>query len=592
MIRILDSFVSDKIAAGEVIERPVSAVKELIENSIDAGASSVIVEIRGGGRDYIRITDDGCGIHSDEIETAFLRHATSKISSVTDLDNITSLGFRGEALASIAAVSRLTIISRPEEEESGTKMTLHAGHVVSKEKVGANKGTTIVCEDLFYNTPARRKFLKTDAREASLITELVQHYAICYSNIRFMMINNGNTLFTTAGNSDTAAVIKLLYPDKAHENLIALSGEGVGGFISDPGTVISSKKGQLFFVNGRAVSSKTIEKALTDGYGGRIFSGFPVAILFIDAEPSELDVNIHPGKREILFLHADDISSRISNAVANAIDSENAVPHAKPMIRSQAPAQDRSTANDTAVSYEPESVLADTLSEQSSIADYLGSLERDEPEVGDSNPQTESYSVQSEAPVKGFDFESLVFKGYIFNTYIITETGDCLYVFDQHAAHERILYEKLTSAYHDGDKLRQPLLTPLTINVSADVYNMKSLILEALTSMGYEIEDFGGASFIIREIPSYMSSDEAFAFVNSFCSSDDLNGQANDTVIDKLIMKSCKSAVKGGDKLSETEILNLIKELSTCDNPYSCPHGRPTFVKLTLYDVERAFKRK
>lgn len=592
MIRILDSFVSDKIAAGEVIERPVSAVKELIENSIDAGVSSVIVEIRGGGRDYIRITDDGCGIHSDEIETAFLRHATSKISKVTDLDNITSLGFRGEALASIAAVSRLTIISKPEDEASGTKMVLHAGRVVSKEKVGANKGTTIVCEDLFYNTPARRKFLKTDAREASLITELVQHYAIYYSDIRFMMINNGNTLFTTPGNSDTAALIRQLYPDKAHESLIPLEGEGISGYISDPGTVISSKKGQLFFVNGRVVSSKIIEKALTDGYGGRIFSGFPVAILFIDADPSDLDVNIHPGKREILFLHADDVSSRISSSVAKAVDSEKAVPHAKPSIRVAAAQETKTSSYESPVRFETEYAHEESVTEQSSIKDYLGSLEREAAEYESNISQQAEQIIQKEAHAQGFDFETLIFKGYIFNTYIITESGDTLYVFDQHAAHERILYEKLTSAYHAGDKLRQPLLTPLTINVSADVYNMKSLILEVLVSMGYVIEDFGGSSFIIREIPSYMSSDEAFSFVSSFCSSDDLNGQVNDTVIDKLIMKSCKSAVKGGDKLSETEIMNLIKELSTCGNPYSCPHGRPTFVKLTKYDVERTFKRK
>ena len=260
MIRILDSFIADKIAAGEVIERPVSAVKELIENSIDAAASSIIVEIRGGGASYIRITDDGCGISSDEIETAFLRHATSKITSAADLDNIQSLGFRGEALASISAVSRLTIVSKTSDDISGTKLMLHAGKVISKEKVGANKGTTIIVEDLFYNTPARRKFMKSDAREASVITELVQQYAIYYSDIRFMMINNGQTLFTTSGNGDVNTVIKTLYPDNAHSSLIAVDGNGVKGYISAPGTTLSSRKGQLFFVNGRLVSSKTFSR--------------------------------------------------------------------------------------------------------------------------------------------------------------------------------------------------------------------------------------------------------------------------------------------------------------------------------------------
>ncbi|MBP3895106.1 MAG: ATP-binding protein, partial [Mogibacterium sp.] len=223
MIRVLDSFISDKIAAGEVIERPVSAVKELIENSIDAAASSIIVEVKGASS-YIRITDNGCGIASDEIENAFLRHATSKISKVTDLDNIRSLGFRGEALASISAVSRLTIVSRTKDEISGTKLVLHAGRLISREKLGSNTGTTIVVEDLFYNTPARRKFMKSDAREASAIIELVQQYAICYPDIRFMMINNSVTLFSTDGNGDAASVIRTLYPDNAHSSLIQVNG--------------------------------------------------------------------------------------------------------------------------------------------------------------------------------------------------------------------------------------------------------------------------------------------------------------------------------------------------------------------------------
>ena len=297
MIKVLDSFVADKIAAGEVIERPVSAVKELIENSIDAGAGSIIVEIRKGGKSYIRVTDDGCGISYDESETAFLRHATSKISGITDLDNIVSLGFRGEALASISAVSRLTMVTRRAEDTSGVKLVLHGGRVVSKERTGCNTGTTIIVEDLFYNTPARRKFMKTDAREASSIIELIQQYAVCYSGIRFMMINNGMTLFSTNGDGDTHAVIKLLYPSLAKNGLLPVENEQVKGYVSDPGSTMSTRKGQLFFVNGRLVSSAVIEKGLEEGYQGRVFSGFPAAVLFIEAEPCDIDVNIHPGNR-------------------------------------------------------------------------------------------------------------------------------------------------------------------------------------------------------------------------------------------------------------------------------------------------------
>ena len=586
MIRILDSFIADKIAAGEVIERPVSAVKELLENSIDAGARSIIVEIRGGGSTYIRITDDGSGIAPDEIETAFLRHATSKISSASDLDNIQSLGFRGEALASISAVSRLTIVSRTEQEQVGTKLILHASKVVSREKVGANKGTTIIVEDLFYNTPARRKFLKSDAREASLIIELVQQYAVCYSDIRFMMISNGQTLFRTLGNGDTHAAVKALYPDSSHASMIPVNSDRVRGLISPPSITINSRRGQLFYVNGRLVSSKIIEKALSDGYGDRVFSGFPLAILFIEVDPFEVDVNIHPAKREILFLHPDDISSRIKAAVAKAIDSEASVPRASAKIETYSKAEDIHTVE--YISDEVKETAPDTSSEQSSIHEYLGRLER-----ADDFPASHEERNEESSSLPNDDFfGKLQFKGYIFDTYIITEADDAVYVFDQHAAHERIFYENLLRVYNSGEKLSQPILSPIIVSVSADVYNLKDDILEALASFGYDIADFGSGSFIIREIPSYMSIREAEEFADSFCSIDQLVGRLNESILDKLIMKSCKQAVKGGDRLSEKEIYELIASLSECNNPYSCPHGRPTFIKITKYEAERAFKRK
>lgn len=596
MIRILDSFIADKIAAGEVIERPVSAVKELIENSIDAGANSIIVEIRGGGSSYIRITDDGCGISYDEIETAFLRHATSKISTVSDLDNIHSLGFRGEALASISAVSRLTIVSRTEDDQSGTKLILHAGKAVSKERVGANKGTTIIAEDLFYNTPARRKFMKSDAREASAVIELVQQYAICYSNIRFMMINNGQTLFNTTGNGDTNAAVKALYPDKSHASLIKVESDGVSGLISAPGTTLSSRKGQLFFVNGRLVTSKTIDNALVDGYGGRIFSGFPVAILFIEEDPFSIDVNIHPGKKEILFLHPNELSERIREAVSKALSGTDSIP--VPSIKKES-LSSGIIQDSVSVSSEyrnediTASITAPEVTEQSSIHEYLGSLNRDIEEVKDtqSNIQSDPQISAEKSRPKTFEFENLSCKGYVFNTYIIMEDADVLYVFDQHAAHERIFYEKLMGAYNSDKKLSQPIISPIMINVSSDVYQRKDEILDLITSLGYDISDFGSGSFIIKEIPSFMNAAEAEDFVNSFCNLPDAVSIINDRVKEKLIMKSCKSAVKGGDRLSEIEIKELLRELSECSNPYSCPHGRPVFIKITRYDVERAFKR-
>ena len=612
MIRVLDKFIADKIAAGEVIERPVSAVKELVENSIDAGSHSIIVEIRGGGRSYIRVTDDGSGIPAEEAETAFLRHATSKISGLADLDNITSLGFRGEALASIAAVSKLTMVTRTADRPAGVRLMLHGGRVISNETTGANPGTTIVIEDLFYNTPARRKFMGSEAREGSAIIDLIEQYAVCYADIRFMMIRNGETVFTTAGDGNTLAAIQKIYPDTDHARLIPVNGSRIHGYVSDPGTTRNTRKGQLFFVNGRLVNSPVIEKGLEKGYGGRIFSGFPIAILFIEADPHDIDVNIHPGKKEIRFLHSDEIISIISSAVEEAMRSRDAVPaglvrdtvsvdqtpdvkREKPVVM---PADAEYISERTLY---PDRIKDEPLmaGEQSSIRDFLGSIVREttvptvpaseQPAVIDDRSAAVSLPEAADRP---FSFDDLRFAGYVFDTYIIMESDDSIYMFDQHAAHERIYYEKFTSAYLSSNQLPQPVLTPVTINVSADVYYIGREMLEPLHRMGYDITDFGSGTFLVRGVPPYISLSEAEQWLRAYFETIDNATGRNDTVIDKLIMKSCKSAVKGGEKLSRMEIDDLIKELAACRDPYACPHGRPTFVRFTRYDIERSFRRK
>ena len=596
MIKVLESFVADKIAAGEVIERPVSAVKELVENSIDAGAGSIIVEIRGGGKSYIRVTDDGCGISFDEAETAFLRHATSKISGISDLDNIVSLGFRGEALASISAVSRLTMVTRTAEEVSGVKLVLHGGRVVSKERTGCNTGTTVIVEDLFYNTPARRKFMKTDAREASAITELIQQYAVCYAGIRFMMISNGMTQFTTSGDGDTHAVIRSLYPSVARNGLLPVESGHVSGYVSDPGSTMSTRKGQLFFVNGRLVSSAVIEKGLEEGYQGRVFSGFPAALLFIEAEPSDIDVNIHPGKQEIRFLRQDEVKNDIAEAVSKAVMTVAGVPKGFVNIIESAPEKQLNV-----------DVPVKDKTEQTSIREFLKNLDRQDtykaPEHAEQPVTTEPEVVREEAEVPEvsyapvsvpapFDFADLAFKGYVFNTYIIMQGKDELYIFDQHAAHERVFYEKFMRGYNNSAHSPQPVLTAFTINVSNDVYSMSGEWLGDLVRMGYDIEDFGDCTFIVRGIPPYMSVDEAEGFARGYAEAAGEAGGSNRVVIDKLITRSCKSAVKAHDVLSEHEITGLMSELAKCANPYSCPHGRPTFIRISSYDIERSFRRK
>ncbi|MBR0374852.1 MAG: DNA mismatch repair endonuclease MutL [Mogibacterium sp.] len=596
MIRILDRFVADKIAAGEVIERPLSIVKELVENSIDAGAGKIVAEIRNGGKSYIRVTDDGCGIPADEVAIAFERHATGKIATLSDLDHIETLGFRGEALASISAVSRLTIYTRTTDETIGTKAVLHGGRLVEKEAVGCNRGTTITCEDVFYNTPARRKFMKSDAAEASLIIDLIQKLAICYADIAFRMINNGNILLSTDGAGDRKRTIADVYNTPEFRNLIEIKNDTVEGFISDPGVTRSTRKGQIFFVNGRIVSSAAIEKGLALGYGDRIFSGYPVAVLFITADPSTLDVNIHPNKREIKFLNEADVVQAVADAVRSVMQSEAAVPSA--VHRPSHGAQHGQT------SYvDPSRARSES---QIGIRDFLSVHENRLPveppapaavrepkphpsDTRDSDARSIKISEPSDRP---FDFADLVVKGYIFDAYIILQAGDVLYILDQHAAHERILYERLVGSYNAETHVSQPILTPFTVEVTADTYNSENQFLDALRGMGFGIDPFGANTYIIREIPPYMTLDEAANFAKDFIDSAPAGDAANQTVIDKLIMRSCKGAVKANDRLSDREIGDLIQTLSECRNPFSCPHGRPTFLRITKYQVEKAFKRK
>jgi DNA mismatch repair protein MutL len=480
----------------------------------------------------------------------------------------------------------------------------------------------------------------TDSREGSAVIELIQQYAVCYPAVRFMMIRNGETVFTTAGDGDALHTIQTLYPDADHAGLIPVSGEHVSGYVSDPGTTKSTRRGQLFFVNGRLVDSKVIEKGLLNGYGGRIFSGHPVAILFIEAEPSEIDVNIHPGKREIKFLKEAEIVSDISAAVNAAMLTRESVPSGLPAKDADntpsqvisamdseaeaftpvgtAPLHDdrglKKSGSHAARPYARSSEKPGYTGEQSSIREFLGSIVREKPsapvqEKAAAVPETApdiledtgskeeikafSWMPHVEEPVRQqFSFDGLVYKGYLFDTFIVMQSEDTVYLFDQHAAHERVFYEKFTGNYLSGEKFTQPILTPVTINVSADVYYMSREWLDPLTHAGFDIEDFGADTFVIRGIPSYMELSEAESFARAYLEGLEEHSGRNDTVIDKLIMKSCKSAVKANEKLSQLEIDRLISDLAACSNPYCCPHGRPTFIRYTRYEIERSFRRK
>ena len=595
MIRLLDKSVSDKIAAGEVIERPISIVKELVENALDAGADSVVVEIKNGGKSYIRVTDNGCGIPSEEAETAFLRHATSKISTAADLDAIDTLGFRGEALASIAAVTRTEVITKTKGSKTGTRLILHGGRVITKEKTGCPDGTTIIVTDLFYNTPARLKFMKTDSAESGLIIDFMSQMALAYKDVKFRLINNGRILFSTPGDGNRLNTILRVYHDVDSRNMVPVchseDGISVDGYISTPAFSKTTRGSQIYFVNGRVVSSKVIEKGVSEGYRERLFEGrYPVVYLFLHVDPHTIDVNIHPNKREVRFNEESMITDFIARAIRDALSSEDAVVDAGNIFKGR----ENSISSSKVYERVFEPLREKTEEKQVYIKQILSTIENPYKAKTESESESES---ESKIPIyapkfKPFDFSQLKVTGVIFDTYITAVDESNFYLIDQHAAQERIFYEKLVGEYESAEKVRQPLLVPLVINVSLSVSENSFHWLDALSRMGFTVNEFGPGTFRITEIPMFMELSEAEDFINQFI--DNINERtnlSNSVVIDKLIMMSCKAAVKANDKLSGEEVKALINDLSSCINPFSCPHGRPTFIRLTRYEIEKMFKR-
>lgn len=660
MIKVLEKTIADKIAAGEVIERPVSIVKELVENAIDAGSDTLTVEIKNGGKSYIRVSDNGCGIPGNEVETAFLRHATSKIETAHDLNSIDTLGFRGEALASIAAVTRTELITKVSDSRTGTRISIHGGSVVSVEETGCPDGTTVIVQDLFYNTPARLKFMKSDAQESSRITALLSEIALAYKNIKIRYINNGKVVFSTTGDGNRLSTIARVYPDIVLKNLVPLSyksnGIEISGYISTPAMSKTTRASQIFFVNGRVVNSRVIEKGINLGYRERLFEGrFPVCYIFLEVDPATLDVNIHPNKREVRFDNENIITEAVANAIIESLSTLNAVVDAGNLFKSgKSLSSDevfrRALGNSTGTGLKDASSKAEISGsklpepyetakeaktsekkddsgktkaneEQVNIKSLLSSIGnavpdphqksffREKADAALCNAVREStvndYSSVSEAKpgvyepieiyeplLKPFDFSEIRVTGTIFDTYITAVDDMNFYLIDQHAAQERIFYEKLVGEYDSSAKARQPLLIPLIINVSLKNTDEDEPWMVSLDNMGFTISEFGPGTYRITEVPMFMEIGEAEDFVNEYIENiSERTDLRNTVVINKLIMMSCKAAVKAHDRLSPAEVTTLMKDLANCRNPYSCPHGRPTVIKLTQYEIEKMFKR-
>ena len=608
MIRILDKSTADKIAAGEVVERPLSVVKELVENSIDAGAKKIVVEIKNGGKSYIRVTDDGCGIAVDECEKAFMRHATSKIINAEDLNSISTLGFRGEALASIAAISRTELLTKTNESKTGSKLIIEGGQIIENTPVGCPDGTTMVIRDLFFNTPARLKFMRADSAESSSVIEFVTDIALAYPEIRIQMINNDKILFATNGRGNRGQTIATLTSSILADKLIPFiyeeEGITVEGYVSGPGESRSSRKNQVFFVNGRVIDSKVIEKGINRAYSDRLFEGrFPICYLFITVSPERMDVNIHPNKRQVRFYDEDAIINTVKKGIITALDSEEAVPTIKEKTKpynkienkNDNPKEVRDVVdiNSLLSNYEQTKESNKTIFEQNTVETPK------EKEIVETQEQIK-IAVQEEIskPIftvtepKRFDFSSLQIHGQFFGTYIQLSDEETIYFIDQHAAHERIFFEKLMNQFESREKHRQPLLIPITFEVSHADKEREDLWLTVLEDMGFSLDEFGPLSYRVSEIPMFMSMSEAEDFLSDFTDGIGTYEDIRDNkTLDKIATRACKAAVKANDYLSKEEIKQLITDLDKCNNPFSCPHGRPTFIKITKSDLEKRFKR-
>lgn len=602
-INLLPEEVSEKIAAGEVVDRPLSIVKELVENSIDAGSDNIVVEIKNGGKTYIRVTDNGAGIPAKDVGKAFQRHATSKIRSTADLDRIRTLGFRGEALTSIAAVSKVEIITKTAAEKAGIRMVLEGGKTLEESPVGCSDGTTIIVTDLFYNTPARLKFMKTDGAEGSLIIDFVSKMALAYPDIRFRMISNGTVLFSTRGKGGVHSNILTIYSKQIGDRLIEIDETDgdyrVQAFISPPDITRPNRRGQVYFVNGRSVSNRILETAVSAAYQERIAQGrSPLIYLFLTVPPDQVDVNIHPNKREVRF----DDNDRVSRFVTNALNQGLQTRAGLPSLQIKDPFREKTKVE----SAQEKPVVIDVSDAQVDIKSILSTI-RDEQKVSDREvSDNRVFTIEDEEA----DYRSTVYDtpaddhgntlrldelkplGSIFATYILAVDEEHFYLIDQHAAHERVFYEKLLSQFQQEEKNTQLLLTPTILETTPAIANSTDLWIDQLLKMGFSIEPFGVKAFRIKGIPSFMELNQAMSFLDGFMGDIETAGPVMDEKkLGKIITSACKSAVKANDALSMDEIRRLLKDLSEAENPLSCPHGRPTILVLSAQDIERLFKR-
>lgn len=583
-IRLLSSEVSSQIAAGEVVERPASVVKELVENALDAGAKNIFISIADAGKTLIEVADDGRGIPANELELAVARHATSKLVQSEDLFHIQTLGFRGEALASIGSVSQMTITARVESAKEGARIKVEGGISGKVEKVGAPLGATVRVENLFYNVPARLKFLKTDVTEKRAIDALVTRYALAYPQVRFKLTDGKQITLQTAGDGDRRAILAALYGvDVAKQMLEVMAQEDYGlsiaGFISPTSLTRSNRKELTFFINGRWVQEISLNSALLQAYHTLLMVGrYPLTVLFLDIPAEDVDVNVHPTKAEVRFKQQDKIFSFVQRSVRKALLAYTPVPTVSPQLwgtRSQTESAQREIGIDWSIAHDAELTI-------------------DNPPLSAEAAQPSSSSVTQQETLPRVGLPLLRLIGQIGATYLVAEGPDGLYLIDQHAAHERVLFEKLMAQRENKNIPAQALLTPEIVTLPPQ--SAKALVaqLELLQRFGFEVEEFGGNAFQVRAMPALFSgADPATALralVEDF--EEDETPLAAE-VEAKIAARVCKRmAVKGGQTLTKEEQAALTRDLEACQAPRTCPHGRPTMIHLSVDSLEKQFGRK
>lgn len=603
-IKLLDQETINQIAAGEVIDRPASIVKELMENAIDAGSTAITVEIKDGGVSFIRITDNGCGIDKDDINMAFLRHSTSKIRTAADLLTIDSLGFRGEALSSIAAVSQVELITKTKASLTGIRYVIEGGEEKTLEDIGAPDGTTFIIRNLFYNTPARRKFLKTVTTEAGYISDIVEKIALSHPEISIRFINGSQSRIHTSGNGKLKDVIYNIYGRDIAANLIEVDYENdflhITGFIGKPIISRGNRNFENYFINGRFIKNSMIYRSIEEAYKPYMMQHkYPFTALLINIEPALCDVNVHPSKMEIRFRNQDEIYSFIYKSLADALVEKELIPEVEipeikiPEIKMQEIRMQEIKKSDVNT---PE------------IDKYKTHLEPFETKRIEESKKIEEKLFKEAIPVyetkqinlfedKLLSKEALPMHkmiGQLFETYWLIEYNNSLYIIDQHAAHEKVLYERTMKSLKDKQVTSQKIVPPIILSLTLKEENLLKEHLELFTEIGYEIEHFGGNEYAVRAVPDNLfsvSKKELLMNMLDTLAEETSGISKNDLIIEKIASMSCKAAVKGNMSMSYREANELIKELLTLDNPYNCPHGRPTIISMTKYELEKKFKR-